>query len=66
MTLHEAFKQFSESPEFKAIALKRDNTGGKFRVYLSRFKKGELKAGAITEILLANGYEVKANKVRKK
>lgn len=66
MTLEEAFREFSESTGFKTIAKEKDSLGGKYRSYLSRFKKGELKAGAITEILLANGYEVKANKVRKK
>jgi hypothetical protein len=66
MTLPEAFQEFSEFEAFKKIAIKRDSIGGKYRSYLSRFKKGELKAGAITEILLANGYEVNANKARKK
>jgi hypothetical protein len=66
MTLIEAFKEFSQSETFKKTAIKRDSIGGKYRSYLSRFKKGELKAGAITEILLANGYEVRANKVTKK
>jgi hypothetical protein len=65
MTLTEAFKQFSQSEGFKEIAKKKNSLGGKYRTYLSRFNKGELKAGAITEILLANGYEVKANKARK-
>jgi hypothetical protein len=44
----------------------QDSKGKKYRVYAGRFNKGELKAGAIVEILLENGYEVKANKVRKK
>lgn len=65
MTLQEAFQEFSNSAIFKEIAKGRDATGGKYRMYLTRFKKGELKAGAIVEILLANGYEVKANKARK-
>ncbi|WP_325402804.1 hypothetical protein [Agriterribacter sp.] len=37
-----------------------------YRIYLNRFRKGELKAGAIVELLMANGYEIKANKVVKK
>jgi len=63
MTLDKAFYQFSESDSFKEIAKQKTPTGSKFRVYLRRFRRGELKSGAITEILLANGYEVKANKV---
>lgn len=65
MTLDQAFSQFSESDSFKEIAKQKTAIGSKYRVYLRRFRRGELKAGAITEILLANGYEVKANKVRK-
>lgn len=66
MTIEEAFKQLAQSTEFKEIAKIKDPKGGKYRSYLSRYNKGELKAGAIVEILIANGYEVKANKVSKK
>jgi hypothetical protein len=66
MTLNEAFADFIQSEVFKERAKNRDALGSKYRVYLTRYKKGELKAGAITELLLANGYEIKANKVRKK
>lgn len=66
MTLEEAFVDFVNSNSYKEIVKQRDSLGGKYRAYLSRFKKGELKSGAIVEILLANGYEVIANKVVKK
>jgi hypothetical protein len=66
MTLNEAFSQFINSPEFKEIARSQDSRGKKYRVYAGRFNKGELGAGAIVEILIANGYEVKANKAKKK
>jgi hypothetical protein len=66
MTLNEAFLEFSNSDDFKEIARKKDREGGRYRVYLLRFKREELKNGAIVEHLLANGYEIKANKVRKK
>lgn len=66
MTLNEAFEEFTGSVYFKDAAKEKDALGSKYRVYLRRYRRGELKAGAITEILLANGYEVKANKVRKK
>lgn len=65
MTLNQAFEELIKSENYKAIAIKRDTTGGKYRLYASRYKRGELKAGAITEILLANGYEVSANKAKK-
>ena len=66
MTLNEAFIHFIGTPEFKEIAKKKDSLGGKYRIYLKRFREGNLKAGAIVELLIANGYEVKANRVRKK
>jgi hypothetical protein len=66
MTLKQAFQQLSESEEFKSIAKSTDSQGTKYRVYLGRFKKGTLKAGAITEILIQHDYEVTANKVAKK
>ena len=66
MTLKEAFIDFVNSEDYKEIVKQRDSLGGKYRAYLSRFRKGELKSGAIVEILLANGYEVTANKVVKK
>lgn len=66
MTITEAFEEFTNSLEFKEVAKKKDASGGKFRLYLSRFRNGKLKTGAMVEALIANGYEVKANKVTKK
>jgi hypothetical protein len=66
MTLHEAFIQFTESNNFRDVAKQNNSVGAKYRIYSARFKAGKLKAGAITEILIANGYEIKANKVTKK
>ncbi|HTN08862.1 hypothetical protein [Agriterribacter sp.] len=66
MTLEEAFIDFTESEEFKEIAKKKDSFGSKYRIYLNRFRRGELKSGAIVELLMANGYEIRANKVVKK
>ncbi len=66
MTLEQAFKEFLTSEEYKEVAKQNTALGGKYRVYLTRYNRGELKSGAMVEILLANGYEVKANKVVKK
>ena len=66
MTLNEAFTQFTESSDFKDIAKIDNAQGAKYRIYLSRFRAGNLKTGAIVELLIANGYEIKANKVTKK
>lgn len=66
MTLEQAFEQFVSSEEYKEIAKQNTADGGKYRVYLSRYNRGELKAGAIVEILIANGYTVSADKTVKK
>jgi hypothetical protein len=66
MTLTEAFIHFTKSDAFKEIAKQRNSFGGKYRAYLSRFNAGKLKHGAITEILEANGYEIRSDKVEKK
>jgi hypothetical protein len=65
MTLPEAFEHFIASAAYKDVAKQNTPQGTKYRVYAMRYKNGELKAGAITELLLANGYSIRANKVRK-
>ena len=42
MTLKEAFIDFVNSEDYKEIVKQRDSLGGKYRAYLSRFRKGEL------------------------
>jgi len=66
MTLDEAFDQFMNSEEFKSIAKQRNAIGSKYRVYLTRYNRNELKAGVKVELLLANGYEIYADKTVKK
>jgi hypothetical protein len=66
MTLNEAFIHFTESTDFKNISKEKSSAGGKFRLYLSRFRSGKLKTGAIVEFLIEQGYEIKANKATKK
>lgn len=66
MTVDQAFKEFLESDEYREVAKQNTAIGGKYRLYLSRYNRGLLKIGAIAEILMANGYEIRANKVIKK
>lgn len=66
MTLEEAFKELINTQEYKDVAKEKNSLGSKHRTWLTRFKKGELKSGAIVEILIANGYEVTASKAVKK
>lgn len=67
MTLEEAFNDFINSENFKEVAKRKDiPEGAKFRMSLSRYRKGKLGKAAIIELLEANGYEVKANRAEKK
>jgi hypothetical protein len=67
MTLEEAFEDFTESETFKETAKRKDvPEGTRYRMSLSRFKKGKLGKAAIIELLEANGYVIKADKVEKK
>ena len=66
MTLNQAFEQLIQTPKYKEKAKAKDSEGGKYRVWMARYKQGVLKPGVITEILIAHGYEIKANKVTKK
>ena len=66
MTIIKAFDEFTKSVDFKNIARVNDSLGSKYRIYLSRFKSDTLKAGAMVELLIANGYAVTANKATKR
>lgn len=65
MTIEKAFEELTQSEHFKTTAKEKNSLGGKYRIYLSRYNAGKLKAGAITEMLLSNGYVVTANKATK-
>lgn len=54
MTIQKALSELFDSEAFK-IAARQD---GKLRLYLGRFKKGALKNGAATELLLQFGYRI--------
>ncbi|MBC7588867.1 MAG: hypothetical protein H7178_10980 [Chitinophagaceae bacterium] len=66
MTIHEAFKELTESESFKKVSKGAESEAIKQRVYLSRYKKGTLKTGAMVDILIVNDYEVSAKRVKKK
>ena len=66
MEIKEAIAEFFNSIEYKEIAKLNVSPGSKYRTWLTRFKNGQLKTGVMVDILLANGYEIRANKVTKK
>lgn len=65
MTLDQAFKELISSEDFKNIVKQPTPLGSKYRVYTMRYNRGELKYGAMVEILMANGYTVHADKAKK-
>ena len=66
MTLDEAFIQLIETTSFKEVAKQKNSLGGKYRIYLTRFRRGQLKSGAMVELLIAHGYEIKASRATKR
>lgn len=64
MTIKEAFEQVMETSAFKDIAKKRnDSKGSHYRMLKSRFNNGELRYGAMVDILLEHGYKVTVKKL---
>lgn len=64
MELKEAIEHLIVSDAFKEKAIQKNALGGKYRMFLTRFKNGELKNGAAFDFLLEHGYriEIKAPK----
>jgi hypothetical protein len=66
MTLQEAFIELSNSAGYKETAKLKTTAGARHRTWLSRFRKDNLKSGAMVDILTEYGYEIKASRVSKK
>lgn len=66
MTIEKAFAELTVSDDFKNIAKQNTPIGSKYRVYNRRFNRGELKFGAMAEILRVHGYTISASKTVKK
>ena len=62
MELNEAIEHLIASDLFKARAKQKDALGGKYRMFLNRYKKGELKNGAMFDFLIEHGYQVDVKK----
>lgn len=62
MTLDEAFKQLSDSDQYRTIAKQRDGMGAKYRTYRYRFNQDKLKAAAMVELLITHGYKITASR----
>lgn len=62
MELQEAIEHLINSDAFKNAAKIKDAKGGKYRMFLTRYKKGELKNGAAFDFLIKHGYRIEIKK----
>lgn len=65
MEITDAFKDLTNSTEYKEICKQRDGQGSKYRSYMARHKAGTLGSGAMVDLLIIHGYTVTANKATK-
>jgi hypothetical protein len=65
MELKEAIEMLINSDTFKAKAKQKNAEGGKYRMFLTRYKKGELKTGSAVDLLLEHGYSIDIKKPKK-
>ena len=62
VTLEQAIQHLVNSREFKDIAKQKNPLGGKYRMFITRFNKRELKNGAAVDFLLEHGYKIEVRK----
>jgi hypothetical protein len=62
MTIQQAIDQLINSESFKEKAKEQNAEGSKYRMFLARYKKKELKNGAAVDMLLQHGYDVSIKK----
>ncbi|HEX7757399.1 MAG TPA: hypothetical protein VF421_18755 [Niabella sp.] len=62
MELKEAIEHLIASDLFKAKAKQKDAEGGKYRMFLTKHKRGELKNGAMYDFLTSHGYRIEIKK----
>jgi hypothetical protein len=65
MTLEEAMSELINSSEFNEIAKEKEGKGSKYRVMRLRYNRGELKAIAMTELLIHHGYIISVSRPKK-
>lgn len=58
MTLYQAIEHLINSEDFKNKAKQKNSTGSKYRMFLSRYKNGDLKNGAAVDFLIGHGYKI--------
>lgn len=58
MTIIEAFEQVMATGAYKDIAKQKNSKGSHYRMLKSRYRRGELKHGAMVDILIEHGYKI--------
>lgn len=62
MTIEEAFEQVMATSTFRDIAKQKNTKGSHYRMLKTRFNRGDLKHGAMVDVLLEHGYKVTVKK----
>ena len=65
MELNEAIEHLINSKEFKDVAKQKNAIGGKYRMFLTRYHKGEIKNGAAFDFLIEHGYQIQIKQPKK-
>lgn len=62
MELKEAIEHLINSDTFKNKAKQKNAEGGRYRMFLTRYNKAEIKYGVAIDFLLENGYRIDIKK----
>lgn len=62
MELKEAIEHLINSDTFKDKAKQKNAEGGRYRMFLTRYNKGEIKNGVAIDFLFENGYRIEIKK----
>ena len=65
MGVKEAIQDLINSEGFKNKAKQRNAEGAKYRMFIMRFNKGELKTGATIDFLIEHDYRIEIKKPKK-
>jgi len=66
MEVNSALENLLKSQAFKEKAKIKDKDGGRLRMFMTRYQRGEISTGAAVEMLENFGYKVEIYAERKK
>ena len=62
MNINEAISHLISSDGFKEISKQKNTLGSNYRMFLTRFKRDEIKEGAAVDLLVKHGYVIEIKK----